>query len=67
MWKDAIIIPVLKSQYATCEDEVRAISVTACLSKILVDFVVKWMLKDIEAIWQFARKVNSFLPYRDDQ
>ena len=47
MWKDAIIIPVPKSQYATCEDEVRPISLTACLSKILEDFVVKWMMEDI--------------------
>ena len=47
MWKDAIIIPVPKSQYATCEDEVRPISLTACLSKILEDFVVKWMIEDI--------------------
>ena len=44
MWKDAIVIPVPNSQYATCEDEVRPISLTACLSKILEDFVVKWMI-----------------------
>ena len=47
MWKDAIIIPVPKSQYATCEDEVCPISLTACLSNILEDFVVKWMMEDI--------------------
>ena len=40
MWKDAIIIPVPKSQYATCKDEVHPISLTACISKILEDFVV---------------------------
>ena len=47
MWKDAIIIPVPKSQYATCKDKVRPISLTACLSKILEDFVVKWIMEDI--------------------
>ena len=47
MWKDAIITPVPNSQYATCEDEVRPISLTACLSKILQDFVVKWVMEDI--------------------
>ena len=40
MWKAAIIIPVPKSQYAACEEEVRPISLTACLSKILEDFVL---------------------------
>ena len=29
-------------------DEVRLISLTACLSKILGDFVVKWMMEDIK-------------------
>ena len=48
MWKGAIIIPVPKSQNATCEDEVRPISLTACLSKILEDFVVKWMMEDVK-------------------
>ena len=48
MWKDAIIIPVPKSQNATYEDEVRPISLTACLSKILEDFVVKWMMEDVK-------------------
>ena len=48
MWKDAIIIPVPKSQNATCEDEVRPISLTACLSKILEDFIVKWMMEDVK-------------------
>ena len=41
MWKDAIIIPVPKSQYAICEDERRPISRASCLSKILEDFLVK--------------------------
>ena len=48
MWKDAIIIPVPKSENATCEDEVRPISLAACLSKILEDFVVKWMMEDVK-------------------
>ena len=48
MWKDANIIPVPKSQYVTCENEVRPISLTACLSKILEDFVVKWIMEDIK-------------------
>ena len=48
MWKDAIIIPFPKSQNATCEEEVRPISLTACLSKILEYFVVKWMMEDVK-------------------
>ena len=41
MWKDAIIIPFPQSQCASCEGELRPISLTACRSKILKDFVVK--------------------------
>ena len=32
----------------TCEDELRPISLTACLSKILEDFVARWMMDDVK-------------------
>ena len=47
-WKDASIIPIPKTQPACCEDELRPIALTARLSKILEDFVVRWMMDDIK-------------------
>ena len=49
LWKDASIIPIPKTQSVCCEDELRPIALTACLSKILEDFVVKWMMDDIRS------------------
>lgn len=46
-WKDAHITPVPKTQPVSCEDELRPIALTVCLSKILVDFVIKWMMDDV--------------------
>ena len=48
MCKDAFITPIPKSQPVTSEDDLRPIALTSCLSKILEDFVVKWLLEDIK-------------------
>jgi hypothetical protein len=45
-WKDASITPIPKTQSVCCEDELCPIALTACLSKILEDFVVRWMMDD---------------------
>ena len=47
-WKDANIVPILKAQPITCEDETRPIALTGTLSKILEDFVVTWMIDDVK-------------------
>ncbi len=44
IWKDALITPIPKALPVSCEDELRPISLTASLSKILEDFVVQWMI-----------------------
>ena len=35
----------------SCEDELRPISLTACLSKILEDFVARWIMDDVVNNW----------------
>ena len=42
------ITPIPQDQSVSCENELRLISLTACLSKILGDFVVKWMVDDVK-------------------
>ena len=46
-WKDSCISPIPKVSQPTCEGDTRPISLTACLSKVLEDFVVRWMMKDV--------------------
>ena len=48
IWKDSDIIPIPKSQPPTCEDDIRPISLTPGLAKVLEDFVVRWMITDIK-------------------
>ena len=48
IWKDALITPIPKASSVTCEEELRPISLTASLSKILEDFVVNWMVDDVK-------------------
>ena len=47
IWKDSNITPIPKIQSPTNEGDFRPISLTSCLSKILEDFVVTWMIDDI--------------------
>ena len=48
IWKDALITPIPKAPSIYCEEELRPISLTASLSKILEDFVVNWMVDDVK-------------------
>ena len=48
IWKDSNITPMPKTQSPTCEGDTRPISLTSSLSKILEDFVVSWMIDDIQ-------------------
>ena len=48
IWKDALITPIPKAPSVTCEEELRPISLTASLSKILEDFVIIWMVDDVK-------------------
>ena len=48
IWKDALITPIPKTPSVSCEEELRPISLTASLSKILEDFVVNWMVDDVK-------------------
>ena len=47
IWKDFFISPVSKVQSVTCEDEFRPFALTSSLSKILEDYIVKWMIHDL--------------------
>ncbi|XP_068704562.1 uncharacterized protein [Montipora foliosa] len=47
IWKDSNVTPIPKIQSPTYEGDFRPISLTPCLSKILEDFVVTWMIDDI--------------------
>ena len=48
IWKDAVITPIPKVLPVSAEDELRPISLTSTLSKILEDFVVKWLIDDVQ-------------------
>ena len=47
LWKDSNTTPIPKIPQPTCEGDTRPISLTACTSKVLKDFVVKWMIEDV--------------------
>ena len=48
IWKDGNITTIPKDHSVSCEDELRPITLTACLFKILEDFVVRWMILNIK-------------------
>ena len=45
--KSGIVTPIPKVQPPTNESDTRPISLTSCLSKILEDFVVTWLIYDV--------------------
>ena len=45
--KESNIIPIPKVTKPTCESDIRPISLTPCLSKVLEDFVVSWLIDDV--------------------
>ena len=47
IWKDSHITPIPKVKQPTDEADTRPISLTSCLSKVLEDFVVRWMISDV--------------------
>ena len=47
IWKDSHIIPIPKIKQPTEEEHTRPISLTPCISKVLEDFVVHWMISDV--------------------
>ena len=47
IWKVADICPIPKETLPKEENDLRPISLTSCLSKVLEEFVVGWLLKDI--------------------
>ena len=46
-WKKSEIIPRAKVQPVSEEGDLRPISLTACLSKVLENFVVNWIISDL--------------------
>ena len=48
VWKESSIIPIPKIQSPMYEGDFRPISLTPCLSKVLEDFVVTWLIDDIK-------------------
>ena len=47
IWKDSHITPIPKVKQPTDEGDTRPISLTPCLSKVLEDFVVRWIISDV--------------------
>ena len=49
-WKDSNVTPVPKVTPITGMGDLRPISLTAIVSKVLEDFVVEWLIEDVEHI-----------------
>ena len=47
IWKSVDISPIPKEIPLTGEGDLRPISLTSCISKVLEEFVVEWILEDI--------------------
>ena len=47
IWKNSHIVPIPKIKQPTEEEHTRPISLTPCISKVLEDFVVHWMISDV--------------------
>ena len=47
IWKEANVIPIPKCNQPESESDTRPISLTPGLSKVLEDFVVRWLLDDL--------------------
>ena len=47
-WRDAYISPIPKASPVTCDNDLRPVALTACLSKAFEDFVVQWLMEDIK-------------------
>ena len=49
LWKDSYVSPVPKTTPVTCDDDLRPISLTPCISKVQEDFAVKWLIEDVQS------------------
>ena len=49
IWKDSHIVPIPKIKQPTEEEHTRPTSLTPCISKVLEDFVVHWMMLGIKS------------------
>ena len=47
-WKESNIVPIPKTSKPIAEADTRPISRTSCLSKVLEDFVVSWLIEDVK-------------------
>ncbi len=66
IWKDSHITPIPKVKQPTDEADTRPISLTPCLSKVLEDFVVRWMISDVRNnidVQQFGSLKGSSTTY----
>ena len=45
-WRDAHISPIPNSSPVTCDNDLRPIALTTCLSKVFEDFVVQWLMEN---------------------
>ena len=48
IWKESNIVPIPKTCKPIAEADTRPISLTSCLSKVLEDFVVSWLIEDVK-------------------
>lgn len=48
IWKESNIIPIPKVKHPESEGDTRPISLTSCLSKVLEDFAVNWLIDDVK-------------------
>ena len=46
VWKDSHLTPIPKTTPITGDGDLRPIALTACLSKVLEDFAVEWLIND---------------------
>ena len=47
VWKDSHLTPIPKTTPITGDGDLRPIALTGCLSKVLEDFAVEWLINDI--------------------
>lgn len=54
-WKDSNVTPVPKVTPITGREDLRPISLTAIVSKVLEDFVVEWLIEDVVHLIDFSQ------------
>ena len=64
IWKDSLISPTPKVTPVTGDGDLRPIARTPCISKVLEDFVVLWLIDDV--IRKSQRVIYNILSFRHD-